>query len=163
MEFSRPEYWSTGVGSLSLLQGVFPNQGLNPRLPHCRQILYQLSHKGSPTILKWVAYLFCRGSSQPRNQTRASYIAGRFFTNIGRRQNSSPSPVGVGAFLKVAFREAQYFFGVSCLIVQICARFSFRLITHVYFNIKIFYLFFLATKLVGSQFPSQGLNSHPQQ
>ena len=45
MEFFRPEYW---VGSLSLLQGIFPTQGSNPRLPHCRQILYQLSHKGSP-------------------------------------------------------------------------------------------------------------------
>ena len=39
---------NTGVGSLSLLQGIFPTQGLNPGLPHCRQILYQLSHKGSP-------------------------------------------------------------------------------------------------------------------
>ena len=39
---------NTGVGSLSLLQRIFPNQGLNPGLPHCRQILYQLSHKGSP-------------------------------------------------------------------------------------------------------------------
>ena len=38
---------NTGVGSLSLLQGVFPTQGLNPGLPHCRRILYQLSHKGS--------------------------------------------------------------------------------------------------------------------
>ena len=38
----------TGVGSLSLLQGIFPTQGLNPGLPHCRQILYQLSHKRSP-------------------------------------------------------------------------------------------------------------------
>ena len=37
-----------GVGSLSLLQGIFPTQGLNPSLSHCRQILYQLSHKGSP-------------------------------------------------------------------------------------------------------------------
>ena len=36
-----------GVGSLSLLQGIFPTQGWNPGLPHCRQILYQLSHKGS--------------------------------------------------------------------------------------------------------------------
>jgi len=35
-------------GSHSLLQGIFPTQGLNPGLPHCRQILYQLSHKGSP-------------------------------------------------------------------------------------------------------------------
>ena len=46
----------TGVGSLSLLQGTFPTQGSNPGLPHCRQILYQLSHKGSPRILEWIAY-----------------------------------------------------------------------------------------------------------
>ena len=39
---------NTGVGSLSLLQGIFPTQGWNPGLPHCRRILYQLSHKGSP-------------------------------------------------------------------------------------------------------------------
>ena len=39
---------NTGVGSLSLFQGIFPTQGSNPGLPHCRQILYQLSHKGSP-------------------------------------------------------------------------------------------------------------------
>ena len=49
---------NTGVGSLSLLQGIFPTQGLNLGLPHWRQILYQLSHKGSPRILKWVVYLF---------------------------------------------------------------------------------------------------------
>ena len=49
-----------GVGSLSLLQGIFPTQGSNPGLLHCRQILYQLSHKGSPII--WVAYkiIWCR-------------------------------------------------------------------------------------------------------
>ena len=39
---------NTGFGSLSLLQGIFPTQGSNPGLPHCRWILYQLSHKGSP-------------------------------------------------------------------------------------------------------------------
>ena len=44
---------NTGVGSLSFLQGIFPTQGSNPGLPHCRRILYQLSHKGSPRIL-WV-------------------------------------------------------------------------------------------------------------
>ena len=42
---------NTGVGSLSLLQGIFPTQGSNPGLLHCRQILYQLSHKRSPIIL----------------------------------------------------------------------------------------------------------------
>ena len=40
---------STRVGSLSLLQGIFPTQGSNAGLPHCRQILYQLSHKRSPS------------------------------------------------------------------------------------------------------------------
>ena len=39
---------NTGVGSLSLLQGIFPTQESNPGLLHCRWILYQLSHKGSP-------------------------------------------------------------------------------------------------------------------
>ena len=39
---------STGVGSLSLLQGIFPIQGSNPDLPYCRRILYQLSQKRSP-------------------------------------------------------------------------------------------------------------------
>ena len=69
------------MGSLSLLQGIFPTQGSNPGLPHYRWVLYQLSHKGSPRILEWVAYPFSRGSSQPRNQTGVSCIAGRFFTN----------------------------------------------------------------------------------
>ena len=56
---------NTGVGSLSLLQGIFPTQGSNPGLLHCRQIFYQLSHKGSPRILEWVAYPFSRGLSNP--------------------------------------------------------------------------------------------------
>ena len=72
---------NTGVGSLSFLQGIFPTQGSNPGLLHCRQILYQLSYKGSPRILEWVAYPFSRGSSPPRNQTGVSCIAGRFFTS----------------------------------------------------------------------------------
>ena len=58
---------NTGVGSLSLLQGIFPIQGLNPGLLHCRQILYQLSHKGSPRILEWAVYPVSSGSSQPRD------------------------------------------------------------------------------------------------
>ena len=39
---------NAGVGSLSLLQGIFSTLGLNPGLPHCRRVLYQQSHKGSP-------------------------------------------------------------------------------------------------------------------
>ena len=38
---------NTGVGSRSLLQGIFPTQALNPSLPHCRQIVYQMSPQGS--------------------------------------------------------------------------------------------------------------------
>ena len=45
---------NTGVGSLSLLQGIFPTQGSNPGLLHCRQLLYQLSHKGIPEQCYWV-------------------------------------------------------------------------------------------------------------
>ena len=53
---------NTGVGSLSLFQGIFLTQGSNPSLPHCRRILYQLNHKGSPrktgveslSLLQWI-------------------------------------------------------------------------------------------------------------
>ena len=75
-----------GTGSLSLLQGIFPTQGSNPGFPHCRWILYQLSHKGSPRKLKRIAYFFSRGFSQPRNQTGVSCIAGGFFTNWAIRK-----------------------------------------------------------------------------
>ena len=45
MEFFRQENWS---GLPFLLQGIFPTQGSNPGFPHCRQMLYPLSHQGSP-------------------------------------------------------------------------------------------------------------------
>ena len=77
---------NTGVGSLSLLQGIFPTQESDPGLPHCRWILYQLSHKGNWRILGWVAYPFSSRSSPPRNQTGVSCIAGRFFTNWAIRE-----------------------------------------------------------------------------
>ena len=80
-----------GVHSFSLLQGIFPTQGSNPGLPHCRQIPYQLSHQGSPRILEWVAYSFCSESFQLRNWTGVSCIAGRFFnswTNQGLALNT---------------------------------------------------------------------------
>ena len=72
---------NTGVGSLSLLQGIYPTQGWKPGLPHCRRILYQVSHQRNPRIPEWVAYPFPRRSSWSRNQARVSCIAGRFFTN----------------------------------------------------------------------------------
>ena len=75
---------NSGVGSLSLLQGIFPTQGSNPGLPYCKWILYQLSHQGSPRILEWVP--FSSGSAQPWNWTRVSCIAGRFFTDWAIRE-----------------------------------------------------------------------------
>ena len=72
----NPPGQNTGVGSLSLLQGLFPTQGLNPGLPHCRRTLYQLNHMGSP--LEWGSFPFSRESSQPRDRTEASCIAGGF-------------------------------------------------------------------------------------
>ena len=55
--FATPRPWispgkNTGVGSHSLLQGIFLTQGSNLGLLHCRQILYRLSHQGSPRITK---------------------------------------------------------------------------------------------------------------
>ena len=83
---------NSGVGSLSLLQGIFLTQGSNPGLPHCRRILYQLSHKKSPRILEWVAYPFSNGSSWPRNRTGVSCIAGRFYTNWTTREARPGDP-----------------------------------------------------------------------
>ena len=95
---------NTGVGSRSLLQGIFPTQGSNPGLPHCRRILYQLSHQGSPRILEWVAYPFSRdlpvpgiGSGSPALQAdslpaepsrKPRKRLGHHLTN----QSASPSP-----------------------------------------------------------------------
>ena len=47
---------NTRMGCHALLKGIFPTQGLNPGLLHCKGILYHLSHKGSPRMLEWVAY-----------------------------------------------------------------------------------------------------------
>ena len=74
------------VGCHALLQGMFPTQGLNPGLSHCRWILYHLNHEGSPKILEWVAYTFSRRTSWPRNPTAASHIVGRFFTSWATRE-----------------------------------------------------------------------------
>ena len=63
MDYRNSPGQNTGMGSLSLFQGIFPAQGSNPGFLLFRQILYQPSHKGSPRILEWVAYPFSSGSS----------------------------------------------------------------------------------------------------
>ena len=84
------------VGCHFLLQECFLNQGSNPGLPGCRQILYPLRHQGSLRILEWVAYPFSSGSSQSRNQTRVSCIAGRFFYQL----NYQGTPITSGSSTK---------------------------------------------------------------
>ena len=74
---------NTGAGSLSILQGIFPTQGLNPGLPHCRWILYQQGKPkntgmGCLSLLQWIFLT--------RNWTGVSCIAGRFFTNWAMRE-----------------------------------------------------------------------------
>ena len=82
--FLQEEYWS---GLPCTPPGDLPNPRSNSGLLHCRQILYCLSHQGSPQILEWVAYPFSRASSQPRNQTGVSCNAGRlFFTSWATRK-----------------------------------------------------------------------------
>ena len=105
-----------GVGSLSLLQGIFPTQGSNPGLPHCRWVLYQLSHKGNPRMLEWVAYPFSSGSSWPRNSTGVSCIAGRFFTNWAVREAhqffkkcKNISPISISHMLYFLFLNINLF------------------------------------------------------
>ena len=98
---------NTRKGSLSLLQGIFSIQESNPGLPHCRWILNQLSHKGSPSILEWVVYPFSRGSSWPRNWTQVSCIAGRFFTNWAIRE-ALHFHKGIVYFVKILQADVYY-------------------------------------------------------
>ena len=69
----------TGVGSCSLLQGIFPVQGQNPHLPHFRWILYCLSHQGSLRKLEWVAVPFSRGFPWHWDRTEVSHCRRIFY------------------------------------------------------------------------------------
>jgi len=72
--------WS---GLLCHLQGIFPTEGSNPGFLYCRQILYSLSHKGSPSVS------LHQGIFPTRNWTGVSCIAGRFFTSWATRETLS--------------------------------------------------------------------------
>ena len=85
---------NTRVGCHALLQKIFPTQGSNPGLPHCRQIFYRLNHQGSPRILEWVFYPFSRGSSRPRNQTRSLALQA---DSLPAELSGKPKNTGVGS------------------------------------------------------------------
>ena len=77
-----------GILQARILEWVaFPfSRVLNPGLPHCRWILYPLSHKGSPRVLEWAAYPFSSRSSWPKNGTGVSCTVGGSFTSWATRE-----------------------------------------------------------------------------
>ena len=78
---------NTGAGSLSLPFSRGSSQPrIKPRSPTLQMDSLPAEPQGSPRILEWVAYPFFRGSSRPRNWTRVSCIAGRFFANWAMRE-----------------------------------------------------------------------------
>ena len=93
----------TGMGSLSLLQRIFPTQGSNPGLPHCQRMLYHLNHQESPSILEWVACPFSSGSFRPRNWTGVSCIAGRFFNSWATRKARAEFLIGLSEVIQISF------------------------------------------------------------
>ena len=121
---------NTGVGSLSLLQGIFPTQGSKPGLPHCRKILYQLSHKGSPRILEWVAYPFSSGSSRPRCWTWVSCIYQLIYQGSPTfRYSYSVGPEGIqtAMFCKFSQRTLLWFLLWSRVVLKLwCSEFTWR-------------------------------------
>ena len=103
IEFPRPEYWSELPFPSS---GNLSDPGIEPDLSHCRQILHVYMYESESVsvvsdplwphgmvlgilqarILEWVAFPFCRGSSQPRDQTQVSCISDWFFTSWTARE-----------------------------------------------------------------------------
>ena len=77
--------------------------------PHCRWILYPLSHQGSPGILEWVAYPFSPTSSRPRIRTGVSCIAGGFFTSWATREALIPRKFMLKC-LGLKYHDASNFF-----------------------------------------------------
>ena len=79
---------NTGVSSLTILQGIFQSQVLNPGLPHCRQILYRLSHKGGPRILDWGDWPFCSASGFLTQESNRVLLQCRTILHQQRYQGS---------------------------------------------------------------------------
>ena len=129
----------TGMGCHALLQGIFPTQGLDPGLPHCRQILYWLGHQESEVtqscqtlcdpvncsppgssihgilqarVLEWVASSFSRGSSQPTDWTQVSLIAGRRF-NLWAREALNYINLDLYSYVKM-LRASRFYEDCSC-------------------------------------------------
>ena len=90
---------NTGVGSLFLLQGIFPTQGSNSGFPHCRWILYQLSHKGSPSKFHNVFTDVSTLVQRPRSQT---------YSEIFRISGVGPGPSYLVSTVGATCRAGQH-------------------------------------------------------
>ena len=92
---------NTGVGSLSLLQRIFPTQGLNPGLSHCRRILYCLNQQESP--FRWIEALIL---------IKSKSILSFFFLMISALcilfMKSLPTPKFINLLYDVIFRKFYY-------------------------------------------------------
>ena len=89
---------NTGVGSLSLLQRIFPTQELNWGLLHCRQTLYQLNYQGSPQVL--ISYLF------------STFVHAKSFSHVWLF--ATLWPVACQAPLSMGFSRQEYWSGLPC-------------------------------------------------
>ena len=84
VKFCRPEYYS---GELFTSLGDLPNSRIEPRSSLLHTDFLPAEPPGSPRILGSVAYPFSSGSSQPRNWTGVSGMAGKFFTRWATRES----------------------------------------------------------------------------
>ena len=82
---------NTGVGSHSLLQGMFLTQGSNPGLPHCRQILYPLSHQGSPH--RWDMAKKWKKIIENRIQRKTNAVWSHLYVESLKKNNNSEKEV----------------------------------------------------------------------
>ena len=106
---------NTGVGCHALLQGIFPTQGSNSGLQHCRTILHHLSHQGSLRILEWIANPFSRGSSDPGIELRSPVLqADSLSVELPRKPFqlfASPWTVACHTALSMEFSRLEYWSG----------------------------------------------------
>ena len=108
-----------GVGCHALHQRIFPAQGLNLGLPHCRQILYCLSHQGSPRILEWVPSPFLQGifptQELPQGLLHCRWILYQlsYQRRPGKLISTFNSDLPIIAYVKVSHRQVTQPFHAS--------------------------------------------------
>ena len=111
---------NTGVDCHALLQRIFQTQGLNPGLPHCRQILYHLSHKGSSRILDRVACPFSRRSSPGMTYTCRTGIHHQpGFTSVGEHSQACCISLKLSSILRDTMKRKKFILVVQ---IQLCCH-----------------------------------------